>query len=66
MEAGIPPRILDAIQGQAARTVADTYGEVTLKTMAGVIAKLSPFSFEALNDTSGASGHSERTGANCW
>ncbi|WP_245465000.1 MULTISPECIES: DUF6538 domain-containing protein [unclassified Mesorhizobium] len=42
MEAGIPPRILDAIQGQAARTVADTYGEVTLKTMAEQLAKL-PF-----------------------
>jgi len=26
MEAGIAPRILDAIQGQAARSVADTYG----------------------------------------
>ncbi|WP_245486054.1 DUF6538 domain-containing protein [Mesorhizobium sp. M7A.F.Ca.US.010.02.1.1] len=51
MEAGIPPRILDAIQGQAARTVADTYGEVTLKTMTGEIAKLSTYSLKALNDT---------------
>lgn len=42
MEAGIPPRILDAIQGQAPRTVAETYGEVTLKTMVGEILKL-PF-----------------------
>ncbi|AZO59667.1 hypothetical protein EJ078_10795 [Mesorhizobium sp. M1A.F.Ca.IN.022.06.1.1] len=42
MEAGIPPRILDAIQGQAPRTVAETYGEVTLKTMAAEIEKL-PF-----------------------
>lgn len=42
MEAGIPPRILDAIQGQAPRTVAETYGEVTLKTMVSEIAKL-PF-----------------------
>ena len=40
MEAGIPPRILDAIQGQAARTVADTYGDVTLRTMAAEIWKL--------------------------
>ncbi|RWO81032.1 hypothetical protein [Mesorhizobium sp.] len=47
MEAGIPPRILDAIQGQAARTVADTYGEVTLKTMAVEIAKLACYSFES-------------------
>lgn len=47
MEAGIPPRILDAIQGQAARTVADTYGEVTLRTMAGEIAKLHCYPLEA-------------------
>jgi len=39
MEAGIPPRILDAIQGQAARSVADTYGDVTLNTIAAAIAK---------------------------
>jgi len=44
MEAGIPPRILDAIQGQAARTVADTYGDVTLTTMATEIAKLPSYS----------------------
>ncbi|MER8661328.1 tyrosine-type recombinase/integrase [Mesorhizobium sp. M1148] len=50
MEAGIPPRILDAIQGQAARTVADTYGEVTLKTMATEIAKLPCYSLK-LNET---------------
>ncbi|MER9061390.1 hypothetical protein [Mesorhizobium sp. M0698] len=46
MEAGIALRILDAIQGQAARTVADTYGEVTLRTMAGEIAKLPSYSLE--------------------
>lgn len=40
MEAGIPPRILDAIQGQAARSVADSYGEVTLRTMVREVAKL--------------------------
>lgn len=40
MEAGIPPRILDAIQGQAARSVADTYGDVTLKTITAAIIKL--------------------------
>ncbi|MER9095511.1 tyrosine-type recombinase/integrase [Mesorhizobium sp. M0700] len=49
MEAGIAPRILDAIQGQAARTVADTYGEVTLKTMVGEIAKLPCYSLEVLD-----------------
>ena len=40
MEAGIPPRILDAIQGQVSGAVADTYGEVTLRTQAEAIAKL--------------------------
>ena len=40
MEAGIPPRILDAIQGQAPASVADSYGEVTLKTQAAAIAKM--------------------------
>lgn len=52
MEAGIPPRILDAIQGQAARTVADTYGEVTLRTMATEIAKLSAYSLNGTDDSS--------------
>ncbi|MER9484099.1 hypothetical protein NKI74_33155 [Mesorhizobium sp. M0494] len=49
--AWIPPRILDAIQGQAARTVADTYGEVTLKTKAAEIAKLSIYSLDGPNDS---------------
>lgn len=40
MEAGIAPRILDAIQGQAPRSVGDSYGDVTLNTMAAAIAKL--------------------------
>lgn len=52
MEAGIPPRILDAIQGQAARTVADTYGEVTLKTMAGQLAILPFYSLGVTNQHS--------------
>ncbi|TPI29040.1 hypothetical protein FJW07_30595 [Mesorhizobium sp. B3-1-9] len=47
MEVGVPPRILDAIQGQAPRTVAETYGEVTLKTMAAAIAKLPRYSLAA-------------------
>jgi integrase len=34
MEAGIPSRILDAIQGHAARTAGDGYGDVTVKAMA--------------------------------
>lgn len=40
MEAGIPPRILNAIEGHTTKTVADTYGDVTLKTMAAEIGKL--------------------------
>ncbi|ESY10834.1 hypothetical protein X750_31815 [Mesorhizobium sp. LNJC394B00] len=55
MEAGIPPRILDAIEGQAARTVADTYGEVTLKTMAAEVAKLSIYRLRALDEPTTAS-----------
>ena len=34
MEAGVPSRILDAIQGHAARTAGDSYGDVTVKAMA--------------------------------
>ena len=34
MEAGVPTRILDAIQGHAPRTASEGYGEVTVKTMA--------------------------------
>lgn len=37
MEVGIAPRVLDAIQGQAARTVADSYGDITLRTLAAAI-----------------------------
>jgi integrase len=40
MEAGIPPRILDAIQGQVSGAVADTYGDVTLRTQAEAIGKM--------------------------
>lgn len=40
IEAGIAPRILDAIQGQAPASVADTYGEVTIKAQAQAIAKI--------------------------
>lgn len=39
MEAGIPPRILDAIQGHASRSVAETYGQVTVRTMAEAMDK---------------------------
>jgi integrase len=40
LEAGIDHRVLDAIQGQAPRTVAEGYGEVTLKAMASAMAKV--------------------------
>lgn len=40
MEVGIELRVLDAIQGQAPRTVAESYGDVTIKTQAAAIAKL--------------------------
>ena len=34
MDSGVPTRILDAIQGHAARTAGDSYGDVTVKAMA--------------------------------
>jgi hypothetical protein len=34
MESGIPPSVLDAIQGYAPRTASDSYGDVTVKAMA--------------------------------
>ena len=40
MEAGIATRVLDAIQGHAARTSAETYGDVTIRTMAAAIERL--------------------------
>jgi len=38
-EAGLDPRIMDVIQGHAARTVGDDYGDVTVKAMTGALAK---------------------------
>jgi integrase len=40
MDCGIPTRILDAIQGHAARTAGDGYGDVTVKAMALAMAKI--------------------------
>jgi integrase len=40
IEVGIEHRILDAIQGQRPRNVAEGYGEVTIKTQAAAISKL--------------------------
>ena len=39
-EAGIDSGILDAIQGHKPRNVADSYGDVTIRTMAAAIGKL--------------------------
>lgn len=39
MEEGVDHRILDSIQGQKPRSVAETYGDVTLKTQANAISK---------------------------
>jgi site-specific recombinase XerD len=40
MDYGIPARILDAIQGHAARTAGDSYGDVTVKAMAMAMEKV--------------------------
>jgi integrase len=40
MEANIPPRILDAIQGHAPNTAGDDYGDVTVNVCAREIGKL--------------------------
>ena len=46
MEAGIPTRVLDAIQGHAPRSVSDSYGDVTIKTIAVEIAKFPSFDLQ--------------------
>jgi integrase len=40
MEAGVSTRVLDAIQGHAARTAGDSYGDVTVKAMAQAMEKV--------------------------
>lgn len=40
LDAGIEHRVLDAIQGQSSRNVAESYGEVSVKAQAAAIAKL--------------------------
>jgi site-specific recombinase XerD len=40
MDAGVSTRVLDAIQGHAARTAGDGYGQVTVKAMADAMAKV--------------------------
>jgi hypothetical protein len=46
------PRVLDAIQGQAPRSVADTYGRATARTMAAEIAKLPAYDLNRLRSVS--------------
>lgn len=50
MNAGIPERILNTIQGHAPRFVADTYGHVTLKTIAAEIGKRPAFDIAELQE----------------
>jgi integrase len=40
MEAGVPTRVLDAIQGHSPRTAAEGYGEVTIRTMAAAMERI--------------------------
>ena len=40
LELGVSDRVMDAIQGHAAKSAGDGYGDVTLKTKAGAIEKL--------------------------
>ena len=40
MEAGIEHRVLDAIQGQRPRNVAESYGEVTIRAQAAAMGKV--------------------------
>lgn len=40
IEAGMPMRVLDAIQGHAPRTAGEAYGEVTVKAMADAMERL--------------------------
>jgi integrase len=40
LEAGIDHRVLDAIQGHSARTQGESYGDVTMSTMAAAMAKV--------------------------
>jgi hypothetical protein len=48
MEAGIDSRILDAIQGHAARSVAEAYGDVTTTTMAAAMRRFPAFDLAKL------------------
>jgi hypothetical protein len=49
IDAGIEARVYNAIQGHAGRTVAEQYGDVTLKAKAAAIRKLPSFDLEKLS-----------------
>lgn len=40
LQAGVPERVADALQGHAAKTVGQTYGSVPIGTLAGAVAQL--------------------------
>lgn len=46
IEAGIEHRILDAIQGQSSRNVAESYGDVTIKTQAAAMTRFPRYQVE--------------------
>ena len=52
-EAEINPRVYNAIMGHAGRTVAESYGDVTLKAKAAAIRKLPLFDLTKLREPAG-------------
>ncbi|MCX5513751.1 site-specific integrase [Kaistia algarum] len=57
-DAGIDPGVRDAIQGHAARTVAEAYGEVSITAKANAIDKLPRYKIEGPQDAAIAPGPS--------
>ncbi|MCJ2033970.1 hypothetical protein [Methylobacterium sp. J-068] len=53
IEAGMGDRVLHAIQGHAARTADDVYGEVTVKAMAEAVDKLPRINIEVFGSEKG-------------
>ena len=56
-EAEINPRVYNAIMGHAGRTVAESYGDVTLKAKATAIRKLPSFDADKLRVIAGGRGN---------
>ena len=59
-EVGVPLPILDAIQGHSARSIADSYGDVTLTAIAAAIAKFPYMEAGNESDTSAGMDHLNR------